>query len=641
VSDVEEVKARLDIVEIVGEAVQLQRSGRNHKARCPFHTEKTPSFYVFPDRQTWHCFGACSTGGDVLNYVMKRDGLEFPEALRLLAERAGVTLSSRARPQEDEARKRLLSANEAAAVFFHQALMHAPEGAHAREYLAERGVDAEAMEAFQLGYSPDAWEALKSHLAERGYSDAELLAAGLVVESDRGGYDRFRGRLMFPIRDDRARLAGFGARALETDTNPKYINTPQSPIFDKGGLLYALDRAKDHIRRQGSVIIVEGYMDVIAAHQHGIGNVVASMGTALTERQVGLLKRYTHNVTLCLDADAAGSEATLRGLQVAGEALDKTTVPVPTWRGIIRHQETLAADIRVISLPDGLDPDEAIRSRRERWDELVEQAKPVLDYLFDAVAGRLDLTQPRERGRAVEELLPLVGAVTQPVVRAHYLQRLARLAQVDETTLRQALRPGGSTRRQQAQPEAASPAAPALHDKREEHLLALLLHYPQLRAEGQRLSPEAFDLQENRALFTAWRDAPNVESMRSALPEELLPHVDRITERTVPALDGSDLFEAFTDCVRRLELRRLSQAKQASTAVLLERTEREADTTLVEVARSIWEQGEAGDSGGVAGQPEQEAAVALVRDMELGRRIHQPRSEQGSETQRPVGGEQP
>lgn len=649
-SEVEEVKARLDIVEIVGETVVLQRSGRNHKARCPFHTEKTPSFHVFPDRQSWHCFGACGTGGDVLSYVMKRDGLEFREALGLLAERAGVSLAGRGRAKEDEGRQRLLSAIDGAAAFFHQALLHSSEGSKARAYLAARGVDGETIESFQLGYSPDAWEALKSHLMERGYSDGELLAAGLLVESDRGGYDRFRGRLMFPIRDDRGRLAGFGARAIETDTNPKYINTPQSPIFDKGGLLYALDRAKDHVRQQGSIIIVEGYMDVIAAHQHGIGNVVASMGTAITERQVSLLKRYTHvvdgkprqvDVVLCLDADEAGNEATLRGLGVTTDNSDTELVAVHDWRGVLRIQEKIAADIKVISLPDGLDPDEAIRSQRERWDELVDHAKPVLDYLFDAVAGRLDLTQPRERARAVDELLPLVGAVTQPVVRVHYVQRLARMAQVDEATLRAALRSGTEARRPATQQEGIAATSPSLRQKPEEHVLALLLHYPQLRPEGERLPPAAFVLQENRAVFSAWRDTQDLQSMREALLPELLSHIERITERTVPALEGSDLLEAFSDCVRRIEFRRLTQAKQASTAVLLERNELADDTALVEVARSIWERGDVDDSGGVADAPEQEAAVALVRDMELGRRIHQPRSEQGSQTQRPVGGEQP
>jgi len=635
VSDVDEVKARVDIVDLVGESVALQRAGRNFKALCPFHTEKTPSFHVFPDRQTWHCFGACGIGGDVLTFVMKRDGVEFRDALRLLADRAGVALGGRTAPKEDERQRRLLSANEAAGTFFHQALLHSSDGANARAYLAGRGVDAEAIASFQLGYSADGWEALKSHLLERGFTQEELLAAGLLVESERGGYDRFRGRLMFPIRDERGRTVGFGGRALEADATPKYINTPQSPIFDKGGLLYALDRAKEPIRRQGSVIIVEGYMDVIAAHQHGIANVVASMGTALTERQVGLLKRYTRNVVLCLDADTAGNEATLRGLQVAGEALDKTTVPVPTWRGLIRHQETLAADIRVVSLPEGLDPDEAIRSQREVWDRLVAEAKPVLDYLFDAVAGRLDLTQPRQRARAVDQLLPLVGAVSEPVVRVHYLQRLARLAQVDEATLRAALRP--PSRRRPDASEAVQAPSHAPREPGEEFALALLLKYPQLRAEGERLSPDLFLLEEHRALFAAWRESADLASLRESLPTELHPLLDRMQSRSVPALEGADLLRALEDCVARIELRRLSQAKQASTSALLEQHDELNGAAWVEEARSIWEQG-AGPAGERGGSVGQEAAIALVRDMELGRRIHRPRTEtEEQHEERPSG----
>jgi DNA primase len=401
-SVIDEVKQRIDIVELVGQYVPLQQAGRNFKALCPFHNEKTPSFIVFPERQSWHCFGACASGGDIFTFLMKRENLEFGEALRLLAERAGVALGSPSHPEEDARRQRLREANEAAAQYFHQALLGSSAGQVARDYLASRGLDGPAIEAFELGYAPSSWEALKEHLTGRGFSEEEVLAAGLLVEGERGPYDRFRARLMFPIRDHRGRVVGLGARALD-ESLPKYLNTPQTPIFDKGAILYGLDRAKEHIRRQELAVIVEGYMDAIAAHQHGLGNVVASMGTSLTERQVSLLKRYTRNLALALDADLAGSEATLRGVQVAADALDKMEVPVPDWRGIIRHQEALAADIKVIPLPSGKDPDDVIRGDPRSWEQLVAQATPVLDHLFAAVTSKVDMSHPRRtaptRGR--------------------------------------------------------------------------------------------------------------------------------------------------------------------------------------------------------------------------------------------------
>ena len=339
---VDDVKQRVDIVEVVGQYVQLLKAGRNFRALCPFHSERTPSFFVSPERQSWHCFGACGIGGDVLSFVMKKEGVEFGEALRLLAERAGVRLPER-REEETAAWERSRQANEAAAQFFHHALLNSEAGQGGKRYLEERGLDLKTMQAFQLGFSPPGWDNLCRYLRERGFRDEELLAAGLATAGDRGLRDLFRQRIIFPIADQRGRVVGFGGRAFapkgEEEAQPKYLNTPQTPLFDKGSLLYALDRAQEEIRRQGSAVIVEGYMDAIAAHQHGFSNVVASMGTALTERQVRLMKRFTRDVVLALDADTAGQEATLRAVE---------------------YQQLLGRDIRVVILPEGRDPDQEI-----------------------------------------------------------------------------------------------------------------------------------------------------------------------------------------------------------------------------------------------------------------------------------------
>jgi DNA primase len=284
VGAIEEVKERLDLVAVISGYVPLKKAGRSYKGLCPFHTEKTPSFVVFPETGTWKCFG-CGAGGDLFGFVMRKENLEFGEALRLLAQRAGVTLEP-LRPEdkaEASLKDRLRKMNELAAEYFHHLLLNSPEGAKARDYLVMRGISDETRDGFQLGYAKEEWQALGNHLTNKGYSWPNLLEAGLVVEREGGGYyDRFRGRLIFPIRDAAGYVVGFGARALG-DAVPKYLNSPQTAIFDKSGGLYGIDQARTAIRDQALVVIVEGYMDVLMAHQLGRKNVVASMGTALTE----------------------------------------------------------------------------------------------------------------------------------------------------------------------------------------------------------------------------------------------------------------------------------------------------------------------------------------------------------------------
>ncbi len=647
-SVIDEVKSRIDIVDLVGEHVQLKRAGRNFKAICPFHTEKTPSFSVSPERQAWYCFGACGTGGDIFNFIMKRDDLEFGEALRLLAQRAGVSMGDRWEPQEDERRQRLLQANEAAAAYFHHALLHAKPAEAARAYLTSRGLDEETIEAFQLGYSPDTWDALKSHLKERDYRDEDLLAAGLLVESDRGGYDRFRGRLMFPIRDERGRVVGFGARALAPpdgsadSPGAKYINTPQTPMFDKSGLLYALDRAKEAIRREKSVVVVEGYMDAIAAHQFGMSNVVASMGTALTERQIRALERFKAKILLAMDADAAGLEATLRALQ-EGQATGAVRAgPASAHPRAIGEEEfaeriqewsrdalkRAAVTFYVVPL-SGKDPDEMIRADRNAWEAAIAGAKPFTDHVFDTVAGRNDLLQPAGRSALLKELLPVVRLIEEPVYRAHYVQRLARLAGVDEQVVGAELRRSRapSARRAAAPPAEPPPVDRAVREPREEFCLSLLLRYPELRPEGAALSPELFLMGECRAIFEAWRGTEDAESMRQALPQELLPHLERITNKDVPFFEGSRLREAFQDCVRRIESRRLSAAKQASTAALTDPDAQGDIGAVVEKAKAVWQAGAGMVPEGTPSAEDDariwELAIAMVDDMETGRRLHQ------------------
>jgi DNA primase len=606
-SVVDDVKQRLDIVDVVGQYVQLQKAGRNFKALCPFHSERAPSFFVSPERQSWHCFGACGTGGDIFSFVMKKENLEFGEALRLLAERAGVTLVEQ-RPEEEAARDRLREANQAAARFYHGLLLSADAGQGARRYLEERGLDLKTIQDFQLGYSPSGWESLCQHLRERGYGDEEMVAAGLAIEGERGLRDLFHQRVMFPIADMRGRVVGFGGRSLpiegQEEGQPKYLNTPQTAIFDKGGLLYALDKAREHIRQQGLVVIVEGYMDAITAHQHGFANVVASMGTALTERQVRTVKRFSRDLVLALDADTAGQEATLRAVE---------------------YQDILGRDIRVVIMPEGRDPDQMIRSDPEGWPALLANAQPLLDYKFEAVGSALDLSQPRQRSQAVEDLLPLVAAIGDAVVQAHYLQRLARLAQVREEVLHQMLvrqgRRQGRSREAPAQGETAAQEKP-LRDPREEYCLALLLRYPELRSVGPDLSPDLFWHSENRELLHAWQRCPDLEEMRQAIEAELEEHLQRIAAMNVPPFDQQGATAALQDCLRRLEQRELEAIAQASSAALAAHEAEGGPIGVDELA--------AADQAQRSGPPPEEAGSGevspttdlLLRTMEIGIRLH-------------------
>ena len=547
---------------------------------------------------------------------MRQENLGFAEALRLLAQRAGVALA----PREDEGRGRLFAANEAAAAFYHGLLLSAA-GSAAREYLAGRGVNEETMAAFRLGFSPQSWNALLTRLEGEGFSRAEILAAGLLVESERGVYDRFRGRLIFPIADEEGRVTGFGARALDGG-EPKYLNTPQTPAFDKGRTLYGLGQAKEAIRREGLAVIVEGYMDVIAAHQHGFKNVVASMGTSITESQVGILQRYARRLALALDADQAGNEATLRGIQVAARAADKRVVPLPTGRGAIRYQEVSTLELKVMAIPQGQDPDDVVRGSPDLWRRLVEGAQPVMEHLFAVASAGADLARPQDRSRLLAALLPALAEMDDLVLRTHYLQRLARLAQVSERALEDELRAYGQRREVGARHAVPLPgpiASPQSSDgdPLEEFLLALLLRYPDLREKGLALDEGLLLRAENRQLLEAWRQNPGSE-LEEALPPEIFPQLERINSRALPPYKGAEAVRALEGCLTSLERRRLAMAKRAASYALAEEEEHVGPGRAAALAKAAWQSGEPPSQEEEAAQ----AAILYLQDIEAGQRLH-------------------
>ncbi len=567
-SVIDEIKQRLDIVDVVSDYVTLQKAGRNFKALCPFHTEKTASFFVFPERQSWHCFGSCGTGGDIFSFMMKKEGINFSEALKILADRAGVTLVTRQKERaEDREAERLYQMNEAAARYYHYLLLNAKPAEVARRYLNERGISKETIDSFELGFSPDSWDALRQHLISRDYKGDELVAAGLVVEKDgEASYDMFRNRLMIPIRDEKGRVAGFGARALD-DSTPKYLNSPQTAVFDKSGILYGIDRARVAIREQSLAVIVEGYMDVLTAHQYGVANVVASMGTSLTEKQIGIIKRLTKNLILALDADAAGDEATLRGLQVARQAFRVRTATMPDSLGGISK---LRGSLKIIHLPRGKDPDEVIRENPQHWQIMVDGATSLMDYFFEAVTSKLDLGKDEGKADAAEQLLPLISEIADSVERELYLNKLAHLLGVDEKTLSRRAAQLQPTVRERSTRKVSLTSAQTIRHPLEERYLSLLLQHPELRHGGKELPPDCFEGTENRELFLAWLDSPDEESLRQNLDVSLWEHLDFLMGRALPPASNRELETAFSDCTRRLGEQRLRRLKTLEETLFTE-----------------------------------------------------------------------
>lgn len=427
-STAEEIKARLDIVQYIGQFVPLKKAGRYYKACCPFHHEKTPSFVVNADHQTWRCFGACAEGGDVFSFAMKRHGWSFAEALQELGRQTGVEVHQRspAEQQRDAALDQLRGLLLTSAEIYHQHLLNPDDEAAAQvlRYAREkRGLSEETIRKFMIGYAPPGWQNMVEYLTQLGYNAEQMMEAGIARKSETGRvYDTFRNRLMIPIRDERGRVVGFGARALDADDNPKYLNSPQTPVFDKSRLLFGLDMARTAIRDTETAVIVEGYMDAVQAHQAGYTNVIAQMGTAMTEAQLKLIApRYAKKIILALDADAAGQSATLRSLEVARQTLSQD------------YAGRLAVDVRILQIPGAKDPDDLIRETPDEWELLVANAVPVAEYVIRMeTEGLSPQATIQEREAIARRLLPLLLASENNLYRDENVQKLALRLRIAE-----------------------------------------------------------------------------------------------------------------------------------------------------------------------------------------------------------------
>ena len=555
---IERVKAATDIVEVVSEHVQMRQAGRNWLGLCPFHNEKTPSFNVQPELQIYHCFG-CGVGGDVVKFLQEIDRVSFVEAVTFLAERAGIPVPrSGGSAAEDERNDQLFRANELAAKYFHY-MLRQPAGADALRYLHKRGLTDETIDEFRIGYSLPGWSSLLEMAGRRGFPAQALELAGLVVQSPkgRGHYDRFRDRVIFPITNLSGRTIAFGARALRPDDQPKYLNSSETPIYHKSGVLYGMSHARESIRRQGTAIVVEGYMDVVSLAQGGVANVIASSGTALTGLHSRLLARYAERVVLLFDGDAAGGTAAQRGVEV----LLATEI-----------------DTRIVTLPTGQDPDSFVR-RDQGADELrqlIDKAPPALDIYLDRLAADIDVNSVTGRAKAIDRLLPLISECRDEVRRSLMLRRAAQRFDVDEQALRTALtaaqkRPAprrGTDPQPDPEDRVPPPTGPPVTvNKLEREFAGLLLQYPRFLTEtARRLDMEVFTDSEVRRLLVYLVDTDNGGQLDLTT---LLNAVDESLSRLV-RMSAMETFapenvnEIWADHVNRLQRESLTRQIDAA-----------------------------------------------------------------------------
>jgi DNA primase len=610
-----EIKNKLSVVDVIGETVQLKKAGTTFKGLCPFHGEKTPSFTVTPGRDSWKCFG-CGEGGDIFSFVMKRDGLSFPEALKVLAAKAGVELDERT-TREDARKARLREVLESAIAFYHAVLTGSKTGQPALDYLHGRGFADETIKKHQLGYAPGGWDTLARQLAAKRQIRADdLVEVGLAQprQSARGGvYDRFRERVIFPIRDMNGGPVGLGGRTMagvvgaaadDRDHGPKYLNSPATPLFDKSRTLYLIDRAKASIRKTNQAVIVEGYTDALMAHQAGFENVVASLGTALTPGQVGLLTRYGKRIALAYDVDAAGEKAGTFGVN----SLESIIPQLAAADTGVELDE-----VRVVRLPDGKDPDEVVRDSPDRWREEIRTAQPIVDYLIDHHAKANDLKTPGGKARFVDAIVPTLRAIPNPVMRDAYLQAIHRVSGVEERSVLEILhrRPEAAVVQGRITADAVIGAADALPVERilasitpiEEELLRLIMLVPdqQLRA-GDEIGPDQLPSTPARELFRAivLQRAANdqgihppfsMSALMAGLDDETRGLAQAILARPSPDLArvGAERIAYAVDrCLLRLERARLDERADWVAGELLAaegRGDRDTVVRLVDLQR--------------------------------------------------------
>ncbi len=552
---IELIKQRLDIIDIASDYLKVTKAGSNYKSLCPFHTEKTPSFIINPERQTWHCFGSCGVGGDVIELVIRIEKINFTEALKILAERAGVELNKNSGPDKNS---KLYEINFEACRFY-KTQLQLPEGRKAKEYIDKRGVNEDAFETFEFGFSPYSNSILVDKLTSLGFKEAEIIQSGLAIKRDNNQIrDFFYGRLMIPIKNASGRVIGFGGRVLD-DSNPKYINTPATPIFDKKSILFGLSIASKGIRDNNFVIVVEGYLDVITAHQFGFKNVVASMGTALTDNQVGHLKSRTNNFILAMDSDSAGREAMLRSLR-------------NTYRVFERQLgQKSEVNLSVVLMPSGKDPDSQIRTNLSGWKKSIANPVPFVQFVVDSIVDKYDVNSSSGKGQIVGEIAPLITNMVNPFEQDHYIDVLASKLDVKRGIIESALaKSKASSRRKrpnlkkltnQSENKSLYPEIRPKENWIEDYTMSVLLKM-QEKSNSDMINSDYFRRTENKEIYYLWRNLSETDELGDTMSNQLQTHYEYLLniQENIPDVGANK--EVLSQLSNRLEHRYLQHLQR-------------------------------------------------------------------------------
>ena len=605
---VAEVKQRISLTDFVSRTVKLQKSGRNYRGLCPFHTEKTPSFYVFEETATWRCFGSCGEGGDIFSFLQKRENMDFREALEILAREAGVQFSPRT-PESLKEEDRL-NACLSLAVDFYQENLQKSHGEDARKYLLkDRGLSQETIDHFKIGWAPDEWRILRNKLKENGFSDEEGLAVGVLAESDKGGlpYDRFRGRVIFPIQDNRGNLVGLGGRILG-EGEPKYLNSPQTKLFDKGNILYGLNEATKTAKDSEVIVLVEGYFDVVSSWQAGFKNVVATMGTSLTELHARSLGRVVNKLVLALDPDTAGQNAIERAGRLV---LDMSTES--TTRASVRNAENFSSkadlDLYVALLPDGQDPDLLVRKDLNAWEKAITEAVPFIHFMLDRIIENEPFETPQESRRLVERIKPILSVIRDPVIRGRHIQDVARRLGLAEEYVNRAIKNG--SKQSQGNRMTDEETVFSAH----EVLLSTMLQNPGLRDEVENLPPDLFTNSIDREVFIDWLNKPLQDSEDSTSTDFILERREYLFSRRAPNLELTEVKKRARDLIKHILRERLIQRQHAVTQ----------EVAAAEVTHGIGEVQKVAHDAWLGHLPEDatvDLAETVIEELELGLSLH-------------------
>ena len=561
-SPVQQIKDRLDIVEVVQNYLKLQKTGANYRALCPFHSEKKPSFFISPVRQIFKCFG-CGESGDIFRFVMKIEGVEFGDALRILARRAGVELKSY-RPELKTQRQRLYEICELSCCFFEKQLAGSSTGNKVKDYLLKRGLTEKSIKKWRLGYSPDKWQGLSDFLVGKGFQREEIVRAGLAVESEKSQtpYDRFRGRIIFPIFDLNSQVVGFGGRIFGKEVTPsdpaKYINIPNTLIYDKSRTLYGLNFAKMAVRKKDTCILTEGFMDVILAHQAGFANTIATSGTALTWQQLKILKRYTLNLLTAFDMDVAGDLATKRGIDLA---------------------QSQDFEVKVISMPKDADPADIISKNVEKWKNLVTRAKEIVSFYFENAVNKFDKTTAQGKKQITKILLPKIKQIPNKIAQAHWVQKLSGILVIPEEAIAEELKKILKKKEAGEIPEARAELAPVSKEKSrkeilEERILSLVLKSPQdLNILEKDFLP----------LFS-----PQIKVILASFKKEEVDNEEKL-EKTLKGLEKKEegIKEILDSCSLRAEIEEAPEPEKEIQLCLKELKGLETKKRLDELSKEI------------------------------------------------------